>query len=780
MYSKFKSVIYKPSNSTISLPDQLLHPDHISAVQQSHSPKYPFPLNPNLVKNSRHDYHPESLPAMSDDTWRVRHNLYMLLTSRQNDCAKDYPAWVLETCIGWTGSGFELRQRTEQQLLELCPISALAPDIESKKHRPGVFAPPQARAMIGGVIVHFVADKTARERQGDTVRRHLEAENLRSHRLRFSNPGYDLPGHAPYSSSMSMGSIATLPVLPAFHSQTPSLYGGHSMIATPSNYCRTPVPIYQSPGVASTNRRTSCPSLASKYHISQNATHHPKSQTSASALSSSIRDSASSRLSASTTKTSPPPSIESPANGAKLYSSHSEQVFRSKASTGLTTSYRRRRHGSGTPQLTQQRPCSRRTRELRRSSSYSGTHAYDDTQTVMASRRSSVGSLPARISTTTEREMLLAPMDPALPGRQPTSSLLGKPSAMKSPTTEARNRPVTSAKRTTFSIPEPISEEELEEDVSGHGLSSRAVRQDSTAGHKPHGSEAFSKNSSGTCPSTLSRAVRFFRSPRGANNVKVADQLIRGDPQFGEYKSWNAPRSRNELPIAKTMVRTPSVAFARGASIVSASTPKTTTFAAHTVEVEDVSINSILRNAKDSFRRLTTINDRPPLPSHRNNDRPSRLVAQHSNPHLNLQTEVPQRAPRRMYSEQNMYPSLNSMCGNHSESLRSVQESTTHTIKHTETSSASPPSPPPQLGPTLLEQIDERKRAGSKARSEMRELRIDIAKGVPRKDTVTKTLAPPSPPLNAGPGIKIEELRLELPPIDTDLGLPPLGSWRDV
>tara|TARA_R110002003_G_scaffold97_5_gene7772 strand:- start:4439 stop:4681 length:243 start_codon:yes stop_codon:yes gene_type:complete len=80
----------------------------------------------------------------------------------------------------------------------------------------------------------------------------------------------------------------------------------------------------------------------------------------------------------------------------------------------------------------------------------------------------------------------------------------------------------------------------------------------------------------------------------------------------------------------------------------------------------------------------------------------------------------------------------------------------------------------------LLEQIDERKRAGSKARSEMRELRIDIAKGVPRKDTVTKTLAPPSPPLNAGPGIKIEELRLELPPIDTDLGLPPLGSWRDV
>jgi hypothetical protein len=78
----------------------------------------------------------------------------------------------------------------------------------------------------------------------------------------------------------------------------------------------------------------------------------------------------------------------------------------------------------------------------------------------------------------------------------------------------------------------------------------------------------------------------------------------------------------------------------------------------------------------------------------------------------------------------------------------------------------------------LLEQIDERKRAGSQQRSEIRELGDGIAKGVLQKDTVTKVHTPPSPP--SGPGEKVEILRLELPPIDTDLGFPPLGSWRDV
>jgi hypothetical protein len=73
----------------------------------------------------------------------------------------------------------------------------------------------------------------------------------------------------------------------------------------------------------------------------------------------------------------------------------------------------------------------------------------------------------------------------------------------------------------------------------------------------------------------------------------------------------------------------------------------------------------------------------------------------------------------------------------------------------------------------LLEQIDERKRAGLKQWWEMRELGIGTAKGVPRKDTVKKAAAPPSPPLNPGPGMKIGKLRLDLPSIDIDLGFPP-------
>jgi hypothetical protein len=63
----------------------------------------------------------------------------------------------LETCIGFNGNGHDLRNYTEQQLMNLCPITADALGIESRTHKRGSFVPMQARADIGRVIVQYVA-----------------------------------------------------------------------------------------------------------------------------------------------------------------------------------------------------------------------------------------------------------------------------------------------------------------------------------------------------------------------------------------------------------------------------------------------------------------------------------------------------------------------------------------------------------------------------------------------------------------------------------------------
>jgi hypothetical protein len=135
--------------------------------------RFPFPTNPKHVRKARHDNRPQFLPEPRASVKEVRNFLYILLTHKSHTCAKDWTEWVLETRIGFNGNGHDLRNYTEQQLMNLCPITADALEIKSRTHKRGSFVPMQARADIGRVIAQYVADKKALEQKADDVQRNL-------------------------------------------------------------------------------------------------------------------------------------------------------------------------------------------------------------------------------------------------------------------------------------------------------------------------------------------------------------------------------------------------------------------------------------------------------------------------------------------------------------------------------------------------------------------------------------------------------------------------------
>jgi hypothetical protein len=144
------------------------------------SDQYPFPTNPAQVKKARHYNHPKYLPRPSASARDVQYFLYTLLTSKRHNCAKKYPEWVLETCMVWDGDGETFRSCSEEQLATLCPYTAVAIGIESRKHSPGAFVPIPARNMIGEVIVRFVTEKKAKENLPSEIQHRLQAERSRS------------------------------------------------------------------------------------------------------------------------------------------------------------------------------------------------------------------------------------------------------------------------------------------------------------------------------------------------------------------------------------------------------------------------------------------------------------------------------------------------------------------------------------------------------------------------------------------------------------------------
>jgi hypothetical protein len=187
------------NNSSVTLP---------SASPVSISDQYPFPTDPSRVRKARHNNHPRYLPQRDASIKDVQYFLYTLLTSRKHDCARKYPEWVLETCMGWTGNGEELRTRTEEQLVSLCPITAVAKGIQSPKHKPGDYVPVPARSMIGEVIAGYVRKKKALENQPGDVHQSLYEETMRASsamgRYRFQGAMRDQDSTRPPSIPRSL------------------------------------------------------------------------------------------------------------------------------------------------------------------------------------------------------------------------------------------------------------------------------------------------------------------------------------------------------------------------------------------------------------------------------------------------------------------------------------------------------------------------------------------------------------------------------------------------
>jgi hypothetical protein len=187
-----------------------------STTSLSTNDQFPFPTNPSRVKKARHNNHPQYLPRPDASVRDVQYFLYTLLTNKAHECAKKYPEWVLETCMGWAGDGQQLRSCTEEQLATLCPYQAIVSGIDSSKHRPGAFVPIPARHMIGQVIARFVAEKKSREKQIEDVHSRLEEERRRPSIAAGPNPGLESMQDLSLSRSASQASRRSRaqPILP--------------------------------------------------------------------------------------------------------------------------------------------------------------------------------------------------------------------------------------------------------------------------------------------------------------------------------------------------------------------------------------------------------------------------------------------------------------------------------------------------------------------------------------------------------------------------------------
>jgi hypothetical protein len=156
------------------------HSDNSSSTSSLvNADQFPFPTNPTLVKKARHDGCPKHLPSPQASVKDVRYFLFILLTSKLNNCAKHYPEWVLETCMAWNGEGWQFLDCTQEQLEALCPITAKAIAIYSLKHKPGTHIPFPARLAIGEAIAKFVLQKREGESQAHMIRRRLKKERDR-------------------------------------------------------------------------------------------------------------------------------------------------------------------------------------------------------------------------------------------------------------------------------------------------------------------------------------------------------------------------------------------------------------------------------------------------------------------------------------------------------------------------------------------------------------------------------------------------------------------------
>jgi hypothetical protein len=161
MLSTIKSLLRKSTSA--SSVNSLLSDGSPATPSLTEADQFPFPTNPALVKKFRHNSCPKHLPNPKARINDVRYFLFILLTSKSNDCAKHYPEWVLETCLTWNGGGLQFLKCTEEQLEDLCPMTA-AVGFDSHKYKIGTHISFPARQKIGETIAKFVLEKREGEK----------------------------------------------------------------------------------------------------------------------------------------------------------------------------------------------------------------------------------------------------------------------------------------------------------------------------------------------------------------------------------------------------------------------------------------------------------------------------------------------------------------------------------------------------------------------------------------------------------------------------------------
>ncbi|KAH7077408.1 hypothetical protein FB567DRAFT_552925 [Paraphoma chrysanthemicola] len=665
--ARIKSFLRNPLDPFISDQGRIQYSDDVREVQQHLHTEYPFPLDPCAVRKARHDFHPDHLPEMAEETWKVRYFLYRLLTSRRNDCAKEYPAWVLETCIAWEGRGFELRHRTSGQLMDICPIKATALNITSKRHKPGMLAPIEARAMIGTVVAHFVENKKKRERQFESIQRHLQTER---HRIRDGYQSHSRAQSAQRLHGIGVGMGPTLSLAPQSEvsSLAPSHYSANSVTGVYSTHRPTTAYAYQIPSVAGLSRPSSCPPTSLAYRPPNNNPYQLNFQSSnSSSLSTSARDSVWSSLSSSTIETSPTGSVESP------FSESTRRLGQSQQTTIEASRNIKKTEEEYSVEeisiLPEQRPQLKRMNGLRHSVSLS-----DRETLIQGDMRTSSKGVSVRGASATRTQEISAKVSSMHTG-QPIPSRLARSSSMRLSAGVDGSSRRTSGKHPTLAIPERISEEPDDRNTE-HGRWSRAPRHDSAGDGGRAKSQPPSGLSNNVNVPSLARAVSRIGNASRQASRSAEDSFTSGNLTPHEYKSWNAPRSHNELPIAKKFNRPSPMSVANVKS--SETTPKyqeDVPTDANKVK-KTTSFGRLFEESHAALQRLKSTGPRGSVSAPRSEREPARLFTRHSDANLSRQTGEFPGQPRRPRSIGVVYSPPNPMEGHMAGSSPLVHDTT--------------------------------------------------------------------------------------------------------
>ncbi|RYF37965.1 MAG: hypothetical protein EOO38_25480, partial [Cytophagaceae bacterium] len=283
----------------------------------------------------------------------------------------------------------------------------------------------------------------------------------------------------------------------------------------------TPVPGHPSLLAGDSSRRLFFPSNATSHRNNRVSEHDlkPRSDT-PSTLSSSVGNSSSSWCSSSTSKTSPPGSIELPLDRDRRRQSQSQYRSTLVSSSGITDQGRGGRQVQQTSLSSQQRPTLKRTKGQRDPCIATEVQTPNDKRVNGASARPSVQTIVSRSCPT-----------------QATSPRPAKSSILKSTSNGSYSRQNTSAKRASFSIPEAITEESEEYTLSLCN-SSKTARHDSAGDKQLHIKHTVLENSKGA-------AVSDDLFPDFASG-HVAERVTNSATPTSVYRSWGAPRPRNE------------------------------------------------------------------------------------------------------------------------------------------------------------------------------------------------------------------------------------------